>query len=282
MRRAALGALAIGTACSTATAPVDASCAPSPYRNSPPLVIAHAGGNDMAPPNTMYALHRGMEAGADVLDLDIRMTVDGVVVARHDRDLSTTTDGQGAVDQRTWDEVRDLDAAAMWTGDPIAEPVRIASVEEALVDFPDVRFSLEIKQLAPSLAQPLCDVLDRTDSRDRVFVSSNDDAATYAFQDVCDGVTITTTFRDLDERAAAIEAGLPWCWNSPIGQPPFSRERFEDSEFVDLAHAHGGAVFTWTVNDPDDLRLLAEIGVDGVYTDRPDLARRIFDEFADS
>lgn len=268
-------------ACSTGTAGVEASCPPSPYRHSPPLVIAHAGGNEMAPSNTMYALHRGMEAGADVLDLDLRMTADGVVVARHDRDLSTTTDGDGAVDEAMWADVARLDAAARWTGAPIAEPVRIAAVEDALRAFPDVSFSLEIKQTEPSLADELCAVLDRTGSRDRVFVSSNVDVATYGFRDACPGVTITTTFRDLDERNAAIAAGEPWCWPSPINQPPFSRDRFDaTASFVDDAHRHGGAVFTWTVNDADDLRMLAEMGVDGVYTDRPALARRIFDEVA--
>ena len=232
----------------------------------------------MAPSNTTYALHRGMEAGADVLDLDVRMTADQVVVARHDRELSTTTNGSGPVDEAMWADVSKLNATAKWTGAAISESVYVASVEDALTAFPDVKFSLEIKQASPSLAQPLCDLLDRTDSRDRVFISSNFDEATYGFQEVCDGVTITTTFRDLDERAAAIEAGQPWCWASPIGQPPFSAARFGTSDFVDDSHAHGGAVFTWTVNDPDELRMLAKAGVDGVYTDRPDLARKIFDE----
>lgn len=275
-----LTGLVLLTACSSGTAAVEASCDPSPYVGDIPLVIAHAGGNEMAPSNTMYALHRGMEAGADVLDLDVRMTADGVVVARHDRDLATTTDGTGPVDEARWAEVRTLDAAANWDGPPIDEPVRVASVEEALLAFPAVLFSLEIKQTSPSLSRQLCDVLDRTASRDRVFISSNFDEATYGFQDVCDGVTITTTFRDLDERNRAIADGRPWCSASPIGQPPYSAGRFDTPDFLATAHEHGGAVFTWTVNDPDTLRHLAQIGVDGVYTDRPDLARRIFDEVA--
>ncbi|NND74002.1 MAG: hypothetical protein HKN44_03260 [Ilumatobacter sp.] len=272
--------LVLLTACSSATAGVEASCAPSPYRNSPPLVIAHAGGNEMAPSNTMYALHRGMEAGADVLDLDLRMTADGVVVARHDRELSTTTNGAGPVDEATWQDVSALDATARWSGAPLTDEVTVASVEEALLAFPDVHFSLEIKQTEPSLADELCGILDRTGSRDRVFISSNFDEATYGFRDACPGVTITTTFRDLHERNRAVAAGEHWCWASPIGQPPFTRDRFASAEFLADAHRHGGAVFTWTVNAADDLRMLAEAGVDGVYTDRPALAREIFDDVA--
>ncbi len=272
--------LVLLTSCSAAIAEVEAACDPSPYRSSPPLVIAHAGGNEMAPSNTMYALYRGMEAGADVLDLDVRMTADGVVVARHDRELSTTTNGSGPIDEALWSDVAQLDAAAKWTGDPLTDTVRIASVEEALLAFADVRFSLEIKQTEPSVADELCAVLDRTASRDRVFVSSNRDDATYGFQAVCPGVTITTTFRDLAARNEAIVSGEPWCWASPIGQPPFSRQRFDTAAIVEDAHRHGGAVFTWTVNDADDLRMLAEMGVDGVYTDRPALARQIFDDVA--
>ena len=278
-RSARLTGLVLLVACSDATTTTVASCDPSSYRASPPLVIAHAGGNDMAPSNTMYALGRGMQAGADVLDLDLWMTRDGVVVARHDRELSTTTNGRGLIDEAMWADVASLDAAANWTGEKITEPVTVPALEDALEAFPDVLFSLEIKQTVPSIARNLCDVLERTRSRDRVFIASNVDEAVDDFRSACPGVTVTTTFGDLDDRAAAMAAGEQWCFPSPIDQPPFSRERFDPStSFVSDLHAQGAAIFTWTVNGADDLRMLAELGVDAVYTDRPDLAREIFDE----
>ncbi len=276
-RRGVAGALVVLAACSSST-PIATSCDPSPFRRDVPLVIAHAGNGGLAPPNTMYALELGRAAGADMLDLDVRMTADGVVVARHDRDLSTSTDGSGPVDEATWAEVAELDAAATWTGAPLDRRIGVPMVRDALEAFPDEIFSLEIKQTSPSMVEPLCDVLTATGSRDRVFISSNDDVATYAFRDACPGVTITTTYRDLDDRDAAEAAGEFWCWPSPINQPPFDAISDRLAAAVEYSHDHGGAIFTWVVDDPDELRRLAEAGVDGVYTDRPDVARQVFDE----
>jgi glycerophosphoryl diester phosphodiesterase len=260
------------------TATVD--CPPSPFRSSPPKVIAHGGGEGLGPENTLIAMRRSMAAGADLLDVDVWMTSDGIVVARHDRDVSRTTDGTGNIDQLTWEQLQQLDAAAKWTGAPIDEDVRIPSLEQVLTEFTDVTVSVEIKQLEPSMSVQLCDVLERTGSVERVYLSSNDDRAVYAAQAECPAATlITTTYADLDARRAAEAAGEPWCAASPIGQPPWREGRFT-AESVRRSHDHGSAIYTWTVDDPDVLRELAEVGVDGVYTRRPDIARQVFDEFA--
>lgn len=260
--------------------PPTADCPPSPYRSSPPKVIAHGGGEGLGPENTLIAMRRSMAAGADILDVDVWMTSDGVVVARHDRDVSRTTDGTGNIDQLSWDELQQLDAAAKWTGAPIDEEVRIPSLEQVLTEFTDVTVSVEIKQTQPSMSVQLCDVLVATGSVESVYLSANDDSAVYAAQAECPAATlITTTYADLDARRAAQAAGEAWCSASPIGQPPWKEGRFT-AESVRQSHLHGSAIYTWTVDDPDVLAELAEVGVDGVYTRRPDIARQVFDEFA--
>lgn len=253
-------------------------CLPSAWQSMPPLVIAHAGGEGLGPANTIVAMERSVAAGADVLDLDPRMTSDGVIVATHDRDLSTTTDGHGNVDETTWAEIQQLDAAATWSGEPSFGSVPMPSLEEALDHFADQPFSLELKQVMPSLADELCAVLRRTASLDRVFVASNIDDAVYAARDACPGLVITTTYADLDAMRLAEEGDPGWCAASPIGQPPYQPGAFDDDR-VARSHRQGRALFVWTVDDPDALRELAVAGVDGVYTRRPDVARVVFDEF---
>jgi len=239
-------------------------------------VIAHAGGDGLGPSNTIEAMERSLKAGADILDVDLRMTSDGVIVARHDRDVASTTDGSGHLDELTWAELQQLDAAAGWTGVPIDDPVRIPSLEQIVVRFPDVRFSLEIKEEGTSMAGALCKVLTDTGSVERVYLSSNVDDSVYAARDACPGVLITTTYRDLDRMRAAREGTKEWCAPSPIGQPPYREARL-DAERIRIAHLRGTALFTWTVDDPAVLRELAEAGIDGVYTRRPDIARAVFD-----
>ncbi len=243
-------------------------------------MIAHGGGEGLGPENTIVAMERSMAAGADVLDADLWMSSDGVIVARHDRELSITTDGSGYIDAHTWDDLQQLDAAARWRGAPIDEPVTIPSLLEILEAFPDVLVSLEIKQTKPSMAEALCRVLRETDSVERVYLSANDDSAVYEAEKACPGVLITTTYADLDVRRAAQDRGDAWCAASPIGQPPYRDDRF-DADSVADSHAHGSAIFTWTVDDPEVLRELALAGVDGVYTRRPDIARAVFDEVAE-
>jgi glycerophosphoryl diester phosphodiesterase len=254
-------------------------CPPSPFQASPPKVIAHGGGEGLGPANTVLALERSLEAGADILDVDVWMTADGVIVATHDRDVSTTTDGSGNIDELSWAQVKQLNAAATWTGDPIEERVPMASLEEVLAKFPQVLTSVEIKQTKPSISKQLCEVLNRTDSMGRVYLSSNTDSAVYEARQRCPGVFITTTYADVAAMQSARESGAAWCAPASIGQPPYQDGGFSAEE-VQWSHDHGMAIFTWTVDDPETLRQLALAGVDGVYTRRPDIARRVFDEVA--
>jgi glycerophosphoryl diester phosphodiesterase len=108
---------------------------------------------------------------------------------------------------------------------------------------------------------------------------NNRDDIVYEARERCDGVLITTTYADVAAmREAQTDSESTWCAPAPIGQPPYREGRF-DKESVDWSHDHGMAIFTWTVDEADTLRQLADAGVDGVYTRRPDIARAVFDEF---
>lgn len=269
--------VAIFSSCSAA-AENTSVCSPSPFRSTPPRVIAHAGGEGLGPANTIVAMRRSLDAGADILDADLWMTSDGVIVAAHDRALDAATGHVGNIDETTWSELQQLDVRAGWTGASIDEPVRIPSLEQILTSFPDGVISLEIKQRQPSISNELCRVLTATGSVGRVYLSANLDDTLYEARDRCDGVLITTTYADVDAmRSARNEPDSTWCAPAPIGQPPYREGRF-DPESVTWSHDHGMAIFTWTVDDVDTLRQLAEAGVDGVYTRRPDIARMVFDD----
>ncbi len=83
----------------------------NPWRHTRPLNIAHQGGEDEFPSNTMYAFKRALKGGADMLELDIGVTKDGQVVVRHDTTLDRTTNGTGTIASHTLAQIRKLDAA---------------------------------------------------------------------------------------------------------------------------------------------------------------------------
>ena len=83
---------------------------------SAPLNIAHQGGEDEFPSNTMYAFRKALRAGADMLELDIGVTKDDRVVVMHDTTVDRTTNGHGTVASFTLEQLRELDAAYWFSG----------------------------------------------------------------------------------------------------------------------------------------------------------------------
>lgn len=84
------------------------SCTSLGVASVPPLVVAHRGGAVLAPENTLLCIQRGMEAGADIIEIDVRMTADGHVVLMHDKSVARTTDGDGLVCELSFDSIRSL------------------------------------------------------------------------------------------------------------------------------------------------------------------------------
>src|SRR3954471_7527519 len=96
--------------------PAAASAADNPWLGKRVLNIAHQGGEDEFPSNTMYAFKRSAAAGADMLELDVGVTRDGEVVVVHDTTLDRTTNGRGTVRSKTLRQIRALDGAYWFAG----------------------------------------------------------------------------------------------------------------------------------------------------------------------
>jgi glycerophosphoryl diester phosphodiesterase len=93
-----------------------AGAATNPWIEKTPLDIAHQGGEDEFPSNTMYAFERSLQVGADMLELDVGVTKDGQVVVMHDTTVDRTTNGHGTVASFTLKQLRKLDAAYWFSG----------------------------------------------------------------------------------------------------------------------------------------------------------------------
>ena len=93
-----------------------AGAAANPWIEKTPLDIAHQGGEDEFPSNTMYAFERSLQVGADMLELDVGVTKDGQVVVMHDTTVDRTTNGHGTVASFTLRQLRKLDAAYWFAG----------------------------------------------------------------------------------------------------------------------------------------------------------------------
>jgi glycerophosphoryl diester phosphodiesterase len=245
-----------------------------------PLVIAHQGGEGLRPSNTMEAFEYASGIGADVLEMDVHSTRDGVLVVIHDDTVDRTTDGSGRVQDFTFDELQALDAGYYWTADNgVTYPYRgqgitIPSLEEVLRNYPEFRMNIEIKQETPSIRQPLCDLLRQNRLEKRVLVASFNQRAMNDFRKVCPEVATS---------AVQNEVILFFAFKTLLLAPTYSptayavqvpEYRFNihvlTEGFVKTAHSRGLQVHAWTINEVDDMKRLLDLGVDGIITDYPD------------
>lgn len=273
------------------TGPVDAGRPPPhPWVDHPllvpgPLVIAHRGGRRIAPENTLVAFDLAWQGGADVLEVDLHGTADGVVVALHDDTVDRTTDGTGRIARMTFAAVRELDAGYTFGGGQgfpyRGMGVTIPSLEEVLTAFPDAPLSLEIKQAEPPIVDAVVAALDAHDARGRVVVSSFADATIRAFREAAPDVL---TGLALGEIIAWITLppgpdARPWQPPGHFLQIPIEQAGFVLIDPVTVAHArrHGLPVHPWTINDVDVMEELLDLEVAGIITDDPLVLRALID-----
>ena len=239
-----------------------------------PMVYAHRGGAALAPENTLVACETGLAAGADGIELDVRLSLDGVAVLMHDATLDRTTDAAGPVDQRTAAELAALDAGCRFERDG-ATPFKgrgigVPSLKDVLGRHRDTALIVELKSSDPRLARAVVEEIHAAGAIGRVTVGSFQKGALDAVRALDPAIR---TGADTDE----VRRGLDGVRARPIFetfQVPevYAGMRVVTPEFIARAHDAGVSVVVWTVNQPDDMRRLLAWGVDGLITDRPDLA----------
>lgn len=232
-----------------------------------PLVIAHRGASGHRPENTLPAYALAVEQGCDMIEIDLHTTRDGEIVITHDAEL-VDIGGRGEVATASVAEIRALDAGA-------GEPVPL--LDEVLDQFGRVvPFNLELKQgtagaYAGMEAATAEAVQDRGLEPQTLYSSFYDPVLAnlrHAAPDARIALLISRKFPErIFERAEAVgaEAVNP---ELPV----------VDAALVEEAHARGLAVYVFTVDAPDEMKRLLDLGVDGLFTNFPDRMRAIVDE----
>jgi glycerophosphoryl diester phosphodiesterase len=220
-----------------------------------------------------------LAAGADGIELDVRLSLDGVAVAMHDPTLDRTTDATGPVDARTAGELAALDAGYHFTLGS-AHPFRgrgigVPSLASVLGRYRGTAILIELKSPDPRLARAVVDDIHAAGATERVTVGSFQKGALDAVRAIDPALP---TGADTDDVRNGIEAapggGVAVKPAFAVFQVPevHNGVRVVSPEFIARAHGAGLEVVVWTVNHEDDMRRLLDWGVDGLITDRPDIA----------
>ena len=241
------------------------------------LAFAHRGGafhpEIEGLENTMAAFQHAFDLGYRYLETDVHVTRDGTLLAFHDAVLDRVTGHEGSIADLERAEV----AEAL-----IGGREQVPTMTSLFEQFPDARFNIDIKSQAA--VAPLAALVDSMDAHDRVCVGSFSERRIKQFRSLV-GDRVATAAGPFD---VAVFRFLPSTTlvgvltRSPSAalQVPHrhSRVTIVTPALIARAHTLGKHVHVWTVDDPEQMRDLLDMGVDGLMTDRTDLLREVLIE----
>ena len=238
-------------------------------------IFAHRGFSLQYPENTMTAFRKALEAGADGIEMDARLTQDGQIVIMHDPTIDRTTNGKGKVRNMLLQEILGLDAGIK--KGVVFENERVPMLEQVFAELGGkLLLNIELCNYDEGdnrqLANQTVELIEKYKLVDSVIISS------FRFNNLV----------YVKDKNPGISCGL-LAKQGLMGL--FARNLLNHSVFVDALHPYytdanaglirkeqqcGRKVRAWTVNDPQDIRQLYELGVDAIFTDDPLNSREFY------
>lgn len=241
--------------------------------SSSPWVVGHRGASGVAPENTIAAFQEALDAGAVMCELDVHLTKDGVPVVLHDERVDRTTNGVGPVADWSLAELKHLDAG-MWF-DRRFRGQRIPTLREVLrFARGRMKLFLELKTNKtdyPGIEEAVLTEVREEAMADEVIVGSFNPQTVARAKALARGISVGGILEDLrvldpfiGETGGldVVSAGHVWA----------------TEETVRPVHERRLPLFLWTVNEEDEMRRCARLGVIGVMSDFPKVLARVLSE----
>ena len=236
-----------------------------------PQIIGHRGAAAYAPENTLEGIHTAADMGIEWVELDVKLTKDQVPMIFHDETLDRTTNGSGPIAEKTFEELRDLECGS-WFADSFTG-IRIPTLEEAievLIDR-DLGLNLEIKPCPgreKETAEVALDILSQFwDEGDKLLISSFQHVSLETAQDMAPDW----------HRGFVLPTEWPENWAEIVKYLEASSININGNEITQeqmvTVKDLGLPILAYTINDPDQARLLQSWGVTGIFSDEPDVVK---------
>jgi len=238
-----------------------------PFFEGPrPRVFAHRGLHTNHPENSRGAFRAAVDAGVTYIETDVVASSDGIAMVTHDLVLDRVARIRAAVADFTAAQLADVDLGGEG----------FISLRAALMEFPRTRFNIDVKD--ERAIQDVATAIRDASASDRVLVSSFSAARRRAALAVLPGVASSASSTEFVRIVAALRFGLtPPLPQIQALQIPASVHGIPTvtRTLVDRYHSLGLEVHVWTINDESEMRRLLKLGVDGIVTDRADVALRV-------
>ncbi len=237
------------------------------------LNLGHRGASAYAPENTLAAFNLALEMGADGVELDVTLTKDGVPVIIHDDAVDRTTDGHGLIQQMTLEQIKCLDAGSKF--DPKFAGERIPTLAQALKAVGQRGIvNIELKGTSvqdDGLEIAALPVIEECRMAERVIISSFNPFALQRMARLDPRLPRGLLYAD------DLPVYLRRAWLRPVARPTAMHPKYTmiDRKFLVWARGKGYDVNTWTVNEPEDMRRLVQLGIHAIITNKPDVLTQV-------
>lgn len=227
---------------------------------------AHRGASGYCPENTMVAFKKGLELGATGIETDVQRTKDGKLVLIHDESVERTTGQQGQIKDLTYDEISRLDAGS-WFGSEFAGET-IPLLDELLewAAPTELIINLELKNNAEEytgMEQQVIDVIQQYGLSDRIIISSFNHYSLVTCKQLAPDIRTGILYGD--------KLYNPWAYAQSVGAEALHPYHLHLNEQIVREAAASGVISNpFTINEPEQMRELIEMGVAGIITDYPD------------
>ncbi|MBN1472692.1 MAG: hypothetical protein JW925_13010 [Syntrophaceae bacterium] len=226
------------------------------------IIIGHRGAMGYEPENTLSSFAKALELGVEGVELDVRLCKTGELVVIHDARLRRITKSSGYVKDTTLADLKKFDAGKGQT---------IPTLEE-VVDFIEKRCMINIELKDEGVAEPVADIIRSFIKRgwetSHFMISSFDHHELKRFHEGMPQVPFAPLIAAKPIDYACFAQTMKAHAVNPAAD-------FVDWVFVKDAHQRGLKIIVWTVNNPDDIKKMIDMGVDGIISDYPDRVRSI-------
>lgn len=255
---------------------------PGPGR---PQIIAHRGASGHAPENTLSAFLLAAEMGADGIELDVHLTVDGEVVVIHNDTVNATTDGRGRVSEMALHELKALDAGgwydARYAGERIPTLVEVfKAIGRRLLINVEIKVERGLasqKGQQGQLEAKVVRLIEDHQMSQQVLVSSFSAGTLRRVHKLCPNIPLGFLYPQLPRLSSRLLLHLIRAWVVPYDalHPALG---WVDAARVTWARRMGFPLNVWTVNAADDMRRMRDLDVQGIITNYPDRLSQVLAE----
>lgn len=253
-------------------------------KNERPLIMAHRGRSAFTPESSFQSFKEAFDLKVDVLETDIRITKDGIPVIFHDETLDRTTNGVGSVIDYTFEELQVFDLGYWYKDQKSGEyPFRnrdfkILSLSDFFERFPKIRVNLDIKDQIRKAPEEILEVIINSDAQDRVLIGSFHHKQIKKFRNISETWKIPTSASPIEVLAFLCHILFLSKKKFCAFQVPMNLNflKIVTKKNIKRAHSKDKAVHPWTINDPLVMKNLFDWGIDGIFSDNPDLLIEIW------